>query len=263
MKNINNNLNNDILDEDFVKIFKPLYRVQNTLGCLGISVRQKIADNPTLHQKFYAIIIILLSSFCLIYSIMFDDFLNVTIRLTIPINYYFIVIQYCSCYFIYLSIVFNKIFLSGNSFRNILVSLQSIDRILHLDKTRYKYIYFSKLILCSTILTIIAYFIFFIIRCFLSGWSLSIYLSLLIYYCCISILMFEIIHYVFLILFINSRIQYLNIVLKCTIKSTFYIENVNKLDNLKCRLKKIFMAYKIILDTCELKKKTFSYFVSI
>ncbi|XP_059045691.1 uncharacterized protein LOC131841392 [Achroia grisella] len=148
------NLFQDIIDEDFIKIFQPINTVQSFLGFNRVDIKLRFVTSKTKFWKFYSILLLLINLLC------FYD---------IVLNYEFNFTAFSSSIFFKLGITFHQIltivimwrnnFLNNNINSQLYVKLQNVDRVLNMHNQNSLNRKFSLLSFISLCLILIFEFL--------------------------------------------------------------------------------------------------------
>jgi hypothetical protein len=122
-------LSEDILEDNFVKIFSPFHVLQKIIGCSRVDARDRFISPPSFYQKLYslmfaAVVFVLQSQpyklICMYYEISPEVY-----------HFYFFVI--CVQMSNFLCNLVHICFVNGNANSQLYIKLQEIDKLLMLD----------------------------------------------------------------------------------------------------------------------------------
>lgn len=125
-------LSKDILNENFIRIFNPLFRFQWLLGSCRVDARDRFVTPPTIYQKMYTILIIAFTIVLVILALKttreYDDkhmVLYYLSLLTIIINEAFYILN-----------VIHIRFFNNDSNRRLYIKMQELDRVMNIENNK-------------------------------------------------------------------------------------------------------------------------------
>ncbi|XP_004927812.3 uncharacterized protein LOC100174820 [Bombyx mori] len=200
-------LSKDILDEDFVRVFRFPFLVQMALGSCRVHLKARFITIPTLGQKLYTVMSIIICSLL---------YFNIT-KLYLPLYY-----QHSIVYYLFLAVtgldqlsffanLIHVRFLNGETNTAFCIMMQRIDRNMKIDHNNI----LNKTVIRANIFTItfiiLIYVVLVISTIMLNEYSLVTLFGLLYGQ---LIFMVEMAHCSNLILFFFTRVRFVNAIIK-------------------------------------------------
>lgn len=150
--------NVDILEDDFIKIFKPIHLSQIVVGTIRMNLKDKFVSECTKIQKAYSMILIIFVTSVSIYQLIFD---NSEYKIARRQKYFYLESVYIAfTTLMYVIVVINNKYFNCTKNAKLYVSLQKINRILKLrikeqsNRSNYKFNKFGCIILIMTYILI-------------------------------------------------------------------------------------------------------------
>lgn len=247
-------LSNDLIANEFFKMFKPMYLVMSFLGSTRFQLKDMFISGTSLVQKLYTIIITSITAYA-IYQVIY---LN---SLILNLSVVMLTIQCVFTYIMYPSIIIKNVFFDCTENALIYVTLQNIDKILKLNKNtnNYKTMFVQNCILMS-------FFISFQLASFISCcWVFSLpglnILYSFIFYSSMLVLDCEQVTFACIIKLLQLRLQYVNKLLLKQDQSCWQItEYVQDMHHQHWEF--ILKSFKSIMVVYYLLQKLYGLYVS-
>ncbi|XP_031763336.2 uncharacterized protein LOC116412714 [Galleria mellonella] len=196
-------LSKDILDEEFMKMFAPLERVQMALGCYRVDSKHRFVTEPTLYQRIYTIILTAIAT--VLYTLMskmilknfYEDYYVYNSCLVI------IVLHWCLLY----SNVIHVRFVNSEANAKFYIKLQKVEHVMKTSHNKTLNIIMYRLNLATITLLLSTYIILYLIVC-INDLQLAVLAIGTTYFQIVYMLEFA--HFTNLLFYFTIRIQLVN-----------------------------------------------------
>lgn len=263
--------NNDIVEEDFFKIFKPMYIILCMTGAAKINYRYKFVCETSILQRLYANFLIALTATTFTTSLRKAVIYNID-----PINWrpmdgfsYLNIIQLFSTNFTYILLILNNTYCNREKNIQIYIVLQNIDRVLKIkEKSKhYKELFNYNRKIC--LLLLFFYFLWFLLA--YKGFTITVKASfnfftfyhtivIIIFFMSLIVEDFEMVMFVSFLRFIQFRIKFVNDALVEILKSD---DNFISMKSLELKdYWNIYTAYRGIARAFNLTHNISRFYVS-
>lgn len=206
-------LSKDILEEDFVNIFKAIFRLQCAMGSCRVDIKNRFVTPPTILQKCYTLLCILftLGSMYIVITVSFGMMPDISVT-SLGIS---VLISFFSAFFC--NIVHVRFF-NGRQNVEFHVKMQTLDKLMKIEKRKTLNSKLKRANVTSVFLLVLSFVFIIVLTCIKQEFAMMCYFGMIV---CVMSFFLELVVGSSIIVYFYIRIRFVN----------FLIENYLRLDD--------------------------------